>query len=190
LFGEDAKPCASPGTYFYYHSGHPSTAVQRIVASKLEPEVANAFPPAKTGDVTPPSSPTAESPVIEAKAHALLTKLTLEEKIKLLGGVDAMYTNPIASIGLPRFKMSDASVGVRTWGPTTAYAGGVSLAATWDREFARKLGGALGKDARARSVHFLLGPGVNIARSPIAGRDFEYLSEDPFLNSALTVPFI
>jgi len=61
VFGEDATPCASPGTYFYYHAGHPSTAVQRIVARKLEPEVVNAFP-AKMGDFTPPSSPTDRRP--------------------------------------------------------------------------------------------------------------------------------
>jgi beta-glucosidase len=101
-----------------------------------------------------------------------------------------MFTNAIPSIDLPRFKMSDASVGVRTWGPTTAYAGGAALAATWDRDFARKLGESLGRDARARGVHFLLGPGVNIARSPICGRNFEYLSEDPFLNATLVVPYI
>ena len=135
-------------------------------------------------------APAPSSPGIEAKAHAMIAKLTLEQKIDLLGGVDGMYTHQSPSIDLPRFKMSDASVGVRTWGPTTAYAGGVSLAATWDRDFARKLGEALGKDARARSVNFLLGPGVNIARSPINGRNFEYLSEDPFLNGDMVVPFI
>ncbi|MGA2277146.1 MAG: glycoside hydrolase family 3 N-terminal domain-containing protein, partial [Terracidiphilus sp.] len=135
-------------------------------------------------------APVPDSPAIEAKAQALLAKLTLDEKIKLLGGVDGMFTQPIPSIGLPRFKMSDASVGVRTWGPTTSYAGGVALAATWDQEFARRLGEGLGRDARARGVHFLLGPGVNIARTPIAGRNFEYLSEDPYLNSSLVVPFI
>ncbi len=120
----------------------------------------------------------------------MLAKLSLEQKIELLGGVDNMYTQPMPVIDLPRFKMSDASVGVRTWGPTTAYAGGVALAATWDTDFARKLGMSLGQDARARSVNFLLGPGVNIARAPVGGRNFEYLSEDPFLNGALAVPFI
>jgi beta-glucosidase len=134
--------------------------------------------------------PVPDSPQIEAKAHAMLARLTLEQKIDLLGGVNEMYTHPAPAIDLPRLKMSDASVGVRTWGPTTSYAGGVALAATWDTDFARKLGESLGKDARARSVHFLLGPGVNIARSPVAGRNFEYLSEDPFLNSALVVPYI
>lgn len=131
-----------------------------------------------------------DSSAIEAKAHDMLSTLTLEQKIDLLGGVDEMFTHAEPSIGLPRFKMSDASVGVRTWGPTTAYAGGVALAATWDRDFARELGESLGRDARARSVNFLLGPGINIARSPIGGRNFEYLSEDPFLNSALVVPYI
>ncbi len=135
-------------------------------------------------------APIPDSPDIEAKAHAWIAKLTLEQKVELVGGVDEMYTHAAPAIDLPRFKMSDASVGVRTWGPTTAYAGGVALAATWDAGFARKLGESLGKDARARDVNFLLGPGVNIARSPIAGRNFEYLSEDPFLNSALVVPYI
>jgi beta-glucosidase len=142
------------------------------------------------GCVAGAQAPAPDSPAIEAQAHAMLSKLTLEQKIELLGGVDSMYTRPMPSIDLPRFKMSDASVGVRTWGPTTAYAGGVALAATWDRDFARALGESLGHDARARNVNFLLGPGVNIARSPVAGRNFEYLSEDPFLNSALVVPYV
>jgi beta-glucosidase len=135
-------------------------------------------------------APIPDSPAIEAQARAMAAKLTLAQKIELIGGTDYMYTNAEPSIGLPRLKMSDASVGVRTWGPTTAYAGGVALAATWDREFARRLGEGLGRDARARSVNFLLGPGVNIARSPVTGRNFEYLSEDPFLNAAMAVPYI
>jgi len=135
-------------------------------------------------------APVPDSPAIEAKAHSMVAQLTLEQKIELLGGMDGMFTHASPTIGLPRFKMSDASVGVRTWGPTTAYAGGVALAAAWDPALARKIGEALGKDARARSVNFLLGPGVNIARSPVAGRNFEYLSEDPYLNATLVVPFI
>ena len=135
-------------------------------------------------------APAPDSSAIEAQAHALLSKLTLEQKIELLGGIDGMYTRPMPAIDLPRFKMSDASVGVRTWGPTTAYAGGSALAASWDIDLARKLGQGLGRDARARGVNFLLGPGVNIARSPINGRNFEYLSEDPYLNATMVVPFI
>ena len=135
-------------------------------------------------------APVPDSPAIEAQAHALLSKLSLEQKIELLGGINSMYTRPMSVVDLPRFKMSDASVGVRTWGPTTAYASGVSLAASWDTDLARKLGEGLGRDARARNVNFLLGPGVNIARSPINGRNFEYLSEDPYLNASMVVPFI
>ena len=135
-------------------------------------------------------APTPDSPAIEAQAHAMVAKLTLEQKIELLGGIKEMFTRPMPSIGLPQFKMSDASLGVRTWGPTTAYAGGVALAASWDPDLARKIGESLGRDARARNVNFLLGPGVNIARSPLCGRNFEYLSEDPYLNSALVVPYI
>lgn len=135
-------------------------------------------------------APKPDSSEVDAHAHALLAKLSLEQKIELIGGVDDMFTHAESAIGLPRLKMSDASVGVRTWGPTTAYAGGVALAATWDPDFAGKLGDSLGKDARARGVNFLLGPGVNIARSPVNGRNFEYLSEDPFLNAAMVVPYI
>jgi beta-glucosidase len=135
-------------------------------------------------------APLPDSPGIEAKAHALLAKLTLEQKIELIGGVDGMFTNASPSIGLPRLKMSDGPEGVRTWGPTTAWPGGAALAATWDTALARRIGEGLGRDARARSVNFLLGPGVNIARSPLAGRNFEYFSEDPFLAASMTVPWI
>jgi beta-glucosidase len=135
-------------------------------------------------------APTPDSPQIEARAHALLGKLTLEQKIELLGGVDGMFTRPAQAIDLTSLKMSDGPEGVRTWGPTTAYAGGAALAASWDPALARRVGEGLGRDARARGVHFLLGPGVNIARSPLAGRNFEYFSEDPFLNAAMVVPYI
>jgi beta-glucosidase len=96
-------------------------------------------------------APKSDSPDIEARAKEMLSKLTLEQKIELIGGVDSMYTNAIPAINLPRLKMSAASVGVRTWGPTTAYAGGAALAAAWDRNFARELGESLGKDARSFS---------------------------------------
>ena len=135
-------------------------------------------------------APVADSPAIEAQAQALVSKLTLEEKIALLGGEDGMFTRAVPSIKLPRFKMSDGPVGVRTWGPTTAYAGGAALAASWDPALARRIGEGLGRDARSRGVHFLLGPGVNIARSALNVRNFEYFSEDPFLNSAIVVGYI
>ncbi len=136
------------------------------------------------------TGPAPDSPAMESAARAMIAKLTLDQKIELLGGVDGMFTQAIPSINLPRLKMSDGPLGVRSWGPTTAYAGGAALAATWDPGLARKVGEGLGRDARARGVDFLLGPGVNIARSPVSGRNFEYLSEDPYLNAQLVVPYI
>jgi beta-glucosidase len=135
-------------------------------------------------------APVPDSPAIDARAHALVAKLTLDQKIELLGGVDWMYTHAMPAIDLPRFKMSDGPLGVRTWGPSTSYPDGNALAAAWNPAQARSVGEALAKDARARSVHFLLGPGVNIIRSPLSGRNFEYPSEDPFLNAALGVAYI
>jgi beta-glucosidase len=127
---------------------------------------------------------------VDRRADELLAKLTLEQKIKLIGGVDGMFTHAMPQIGLPRLKMSDGPVGVRVWGPSIAYAGGVGLAASWDPELARKVGIALGWDSRARGVHILLGPGVDMYRAPMNGRNFEYFGEDPYLASAIAVGYI
>lgn len=136
-------------------------------------------------------APVPDSPAIEAKARALVAKLTLEQKIVLLGGIDnGNYTRSAPSIGLPMLKFSDGPMGLRAWGPDTAYAGGVALAAAWDAEISRRVGEAIARDARARGVHLLCGPGVNILRSPLDGRNFEYYSEDPYLAAATVVPFI
>ncbi|MEI9970500.1 MAG: hypothetical protein WDM87_18500 [Terracidiphilus sp.] len=87
-------------------------------------------------------APVPDSPAIEAKAHAMIAKLTLEQKIELLGGVDKMFTVPMPAIDLPRFKMSDASLGVRTWGPTELrwpLPGTPILPASWARAWAATL---------------------------------------------------
>jgi len=134
--------------------------------------------------------PVADSPAIEQRVDALLSRLTLEQKIDLIGGVDSLYIRAVPEIGFPRLKMSDGPLGVRSWGPDTAYAGGIALAATWDTALAGRMGVAMGHDARARGVHFLLGPGVNLYRAPMCGRNFEYLGEDPFLSARMVVPYI
>lgn len=126
---------------------------------------------------------------IEARVNSLLKQLTLEEKIDLLGGVDDFYIRDIKHIGLPRLKMADGPIGVRNYGPSTVF-GGIGLAATWDPELASRVGAAIGQDARVRGVHFMLGPGVNIYRSPLNGRNFEYFGEDPFLASRTAVAYI
>jgi beta-glucosidase len=119
-----------------------------------------------------------------------MAKLTLQDKISLIGGDEGMYIRAVPSIGLPHLRMSDGPVGVRTWGPSTAYAAGIALAASWDPELAERVGRGLGEDARAREVKFLLGPGVNIYRSPLNGRNFEYFGEDPYLSARITVGYI
>ena len=81
-------------------------------------------------------------------------------------------------------------MGSRNDGPTTCYPAGIALAATWDREMARKIGVGLGRDCRARGVNILLAPAVNIYRSPLCGRNFEYMGEDPFLAGQLVAPLI
>jgi len=143
-----------------------------------------------TALLLPAQAPKPDSPAIDAQAKALLARLSLEQKITLLGGYNSMFTHPMPEIGLPSLKSSDATVGIRTFGTSNAYAGGQAMAATWDRNFSRQLGEAVAHDAHARGVHFVLGPGVNIARTPVAGRNFEYLSEDPYLNAELVVPYI
>ena len=129
------------------------------------------------------------SPDVEARANSLLKKLTLEEKVDLIGGADDFYIRANEKIGLPMLKMADGPVGVRNYGPSTVF-GGIGLAATWDPELAARIGEAIGRDARARGVHFMLGPGVNIYRAPLNGRNFEYFGEDPFLASRTAVAYI
>src|SRR5882672_425957 len=127
---------------------------------------------------------------VERRAESLLSQMTLEEKIDLLGGVDGFYTRGIPRLGLPRLKMADGPMGVRNFGPATAMAAGVGLAATWNTALAERVGTEIGRDARAKGVHFLLGPGVNIYRAPMNGRNFEYFGEDPFLASRIAVAYI
>jgi beta-glucosidase len=127
---------------------------------------------------------------VESRVDSILGKLTLEQKVDLIGGVDPMFIREMPSVGWPRLKMSDGPLGVRTWGPTTGYAAGIALAAAWDPELAERVGASIGRDARARGVHFLLGPGVNIYRAPMNGRNFEYFGEDPFLAGRTAVGYI
>src|SRR5215467_10504719 len=127
---------------------------------------------------------------IDKRVDAILSKMTLEEKITYIGGINDFFIRPMPRVGIPEFKMSDGPMGVHDYGPTTAYPAGIAPAATWDTELARCVGAMMGDDARARGVHFILGPGVNIYRAPMCGRNFEYFGEDPFLASRIAVAYI
>lgn len=133
------------------------------------------------------SSTAVDSSKIESKVEEILKQMTLEEKVSLLGGDRGFYIKPITKYGLRELKMSDGPMGIRNYGPAPAYPGGVCAAATFDPTLAHSLGVALGEDARARNVDIWLGPGVNLARVPQCGRNWEYFSEDPFLVSKLVV---
>lgn len=124
---------------------------------------------------------------IESRVNSILEKMTVEEKIEILGGVNDFYTRPFSRLGIPALKMSDGPMGVHDYGLTTAYPAGIALAASWDLDLAHRFGVAMGNDARARGVHFILGPGMNIYRAPMNGRNFEYFGEDPFLASRMAV---
>jgi len=126
----------------------------------------------------------------DARVNSILSQLTLEEKIDLLGGVDGFFIRDVPRLKLPRFKMADGPIGVRNFGPATAMAAGIGLTATWNPVLAERVGTEIGRDARAKGVHFMLGPGVNISRAPMNGRNFEYFGEDPFLASRIAVGYI
>ncbi len=127
-----------------------------------------------------------------ARVETLLAQLTLDEKITLLGGHPKEgRTHGVERLGIPHFKMADGPVGIHWWcEKSTAYPATITLASSWDRDLSYRLGKALGRDCRARGVHILLAPGVNIYRSALCGRNFEYLGEDPVLAGELVAPEI
>ena len=125
-----------------------------------------------------------------ARVDDLMRRLTQEEKLSLLGGDRDFYIRPVPRLGIPEIKMADGPLGVRNYGPSTAYPATIGLAASWDPDLAREFGAAVGSDARARGVHIMLGPAVNINRVPRNGRNFEYLSEDPYLAGAVAAQIV
>jgi len=135
------------------------------------------------------------------RVDRLVSQLTLEEKASLTSGRDPWSTKPIERLGIPSIWLSDGPHGLRrapttdTWGygdqaPATCFPTASSLSATWDRALIEEVGRALGREAQALGVNVLLGPGVNIKRSPLGGRNFEYFSEDPFLAGELAAAYI
>ena len=124
--------------------------------------------------------------------ESTLKQMTSEEKAALVSGTDFMYTNPIPRLGIPSLCMSDGPPGQRKQAeggdngisnsePATAFPTAVTTASGWNPENLRKIGAAIGRECRHYGVHTLLGPGVNIKRNPLCGRNFEYFSEDPYL---------
>lgn len=133
-----------------------------------------------------------ESARAEARrSDAIVAQMSLEEKIDYIGGT-GFGIRAMPRLGLPALSMSDGPQGVRSNAgePSTVYVSSIGLAASWNTGLAKQVGAAIGRDARARNIHFMLGPGVNIARSPVNGRNAEYFGEDPFLAGEIAVGYI
>lgn len=141
--------------------------------------------------------------LIEEKIEGLLEQLTLEEKVGMIHGCGLFCTKGVERLGIPPLTMSDGPMGVRndfendTWkviGNTDDYVtylpSNSAIASSWNRETAGSCGSVLGAEARGRGKDVILAPGINIKRSPLCGRNFEYMSEDPYLTGELAVPMI
>ena len=139
----------------------------------------------------------------DKKIDDLIGKMTLEEKVGMLHGTSMFANSGVDRLGIPELKMADGPLGVReeisrdSWEPAgwdddfaTYYPAGGGLSATWNTELAYKFGYSVGEETRARDKDVLLSPAINIIRTPLGGRTYEYFSEDPFLNKKLTVPFV
>ncbi|HLW22028.1 MAG TPA: glycoside hydrolase family 3 N-terminal domain-containing protein, partial [Sphaerochaetaceae bacterium] len=114
------------------------------------------------------------------RVDQLLSRMTMQEKIDYISGVNGFSVRAVKRLGLPPVWMSDATSGVRgVDAPVTVFPSPIAMAATWNRSLLKEVGRSIGRECRATGVSILLAPGVNIARVPVCGRNFEYLGEDP-----------
>ncbi len=138
---------------------------------------------------------------IQARVRELVTRMTLEEKAALTVGRDFWTTQPVERLGIPSIWLADGPTGVRKSPspqapgigdslPATCFPTSSALASSWDIDLAREIGSAIGIEAQVQGVQIVLGPGVNLKRSPLAGRNFEYMSEDPVLSGEMAAAFI
>jgi beta-glucosidase len=124
------------------------------------------------------------------RARALLAQLTLDEKMSLLAGQSFWKTRAVPRLSLAPMRVTDGPRGVSyhsAWRRCTAFPTGIALGASWDPELAREFGEALARETAAVGARVILGPAVNICRTPLNGRTFEYFTEDPELNARLAV---
>lgn len=140
---------------------------------------------------------------VKTKVENLISQLTLDEKISMVHANSKFTIAGVERLGIPEWKMSDGPHGVReeisrdSWDPagwdndySTYLPVGTALASTWNPELAYQFGIVLGREARAREKDVILGPGINVMRTPLCGRNFEYMGEDPYLISQMVAPYI
>ncbi|MBM7582201.1 beta-glucosidase [Caldicoprobacter guelmensis] len=139
---------------------------------------------------------------MERDIKKLISQMTLEEKASLCSGRDFWHLKGIERLGIPSIMVSDGPHGLRKQQdsadqesffksvPATCFPSAVGLASSWNRELVERVGAAIGEECQAEGVSILLGPGANIKRSPLCGRNFEYFSEDPYLSSEMAASHI
>jgi beta-glucosidase len=130
----------------------------------------------------------------EGRIDALLGQMELGEKVAMASGSGLWYSTPVERLGIPAFKMSDGPNGVRgeargSGVTSTCFPVGVALGASWDPDLLSEVGKALAAEARAKGVDVLLGPTINLQRTPLAGRNFECYAEDPHLTAELALAY-
>lgn len=127
----------------------------------------------------------------KTRAAELVSRMTLEEKIEMISGkIDKFHTYEIERLGIPTVRLSDGPQGFRFDSTSTVYPCGMSVAAMWNRAAAYNVGKSLAYGAKARGIQVMLGPGVNIYRAPLCGRNYEYYGEDPYLASETALQYI
>lgn len=176
------------------HFRYPVLILCAAILSIAQKQSSSDIPPYKN-----PSLP------VEQRVQDLLGRMTLQEKVAMLSGADWMQSVSNARLGIPSIKMADGPLGIRSWaGPsaetnamvsknkitTTAFPAGVAMAATWDTDLVQSEGQAIGQEVKAVGRDMILGPTVNINRTPLWGRNFEGYGEDPYLASRLAVAYI
>lgn len=138
------------------------------------------------------SSAQSAATVDEARIGSLLDKLDLQERVSLMSGASAFATTKIEELGIRSMRFADGPSGVRSneGDEATAFPVGITMASTWNPALIQQVGAAIGEEARAMGNHVLLGPNLNLVRSPLSGRNFETYGEDPFLAGQMGIGFI
>jgi len=127
---------------------------------------------------------------IDSIVSAKVEKMTIDEKISMIGGYKGIYLRGFEKFGIPEIKMSDGPMGIKNNGKATAFPASIAMAATWNPELIQQVGKVIGDEAKSKKIGILLAPGVNIYRVPHNGRNFEYYGEDPYLSSSTVVSFV
>ncbi|HCC07775.1 MAG TPA: glycosyl hydrolase, partial [Clostridiales bacterium] len=134
--------------------------------------------------------------------NEILQDMSIEEKASLCSGGDYWHTKELKKYNIPRLTMSDGphglrlqlkqadNLGINESEKATCFPSGATICNSWDEDLIYKMGEALGEECLKNNVHILLGPGINIKRSPLCGRNFEYFSEDPYLTSKMGIAYV